>query len=115
MAIGQRKGVGFLRHVPRSRRRPCQPRGSPLPAQRAKQGGGPWLPGRKPDIEPLARMAPRDFYYLRVSNAKRFERFAGPLLEWASSLASWLEGNGRDFQLLERYQRQLLFPMGGTG
>lgn len=81
----------------------------------AEHPWGPLLAGRNPVIEPLAKFAPRDCYYLRVSDAARFESLAPKLVEWASSVAGWIDGNGRDYRLLERYQRQLLFPIDDAG
>jgi hypothetical protein len=76
---------------------------------------GPLLAGRKPVIEPLARFVPRDCYYLRMSDAAKFESVARPLLEWAPAVAAWIDGDGRDYRLLERYQRQMLFPIDAAG
>src|SRR5262249_31224767 len=76
---------------------------------------GPLLAGRNPTVETLAQFTPRDCYYLRVNDALKFDAFMPSIVEWVTSVAGWIDGNGRDFRLLERYQRQLLFPRDAAG
>jgi hypothetical protein len=70
----------------------------------------PWekmMAGKKPAPEPLARLVPRDNYYVHFKNIRKFIEFGELLDQWGTNLARAYEMNSRDFQLKERYERQL--------
>ncbi|HMC90165.1 MAG TPA: hypothetical protein VKI17_11485, partial [Gemmataceae bacterium] len=70
----------------------------------------PWekmMAGKKPTPEPLARLVPRDNYYVHFKNIRKFIEFSELLDQWGTNLARAYEMSSRDFQLKERYERQL--------
>jgi hypothetical protein len=70
------------------------------------------LAGRVPFIEPLARLVPAAFYYVRIRTEAgvalldQFERLA------KLAIGIW-DGAGRDYRLREHYWKQLALPAGG--
>ncbi|MFL5341615.1 MAG: hypothetical protein ACJ8F7_15840 [Gemmataceae bacterium] len=71
----------------------------------------PWqqrLAGRKPVIEPLAKLTPYDFYYVRITNAQQLTT----ALDAAAGLLALL---GQDPPLRERYDRQRCFAEDADG
>lgn len=78
----------------------------------------PWeriLEGKKPAIEPLARLVPADNYYVYFKNIRKFIE-AGELLDqWGTSILRVYEMKSRDAQLRQRYERQLCLKSTALG
>jgi len=70
----------------------------------------PWerlLEGRRPTIEPLARLIPRDNYYLYFHDLGKLIEAGDLMDQWGTSILRVYEMKSRDYQLRERYERQL--------
>jgi hypothetical protein len=62
---------------------------------------------KKPAIEPLARLVPRDNYYLHFNSFSKLLELSDLIDRWGASLLSAYEINSRDLRLRARYERQL--------
>ena len=70
----------------------------------------PWLKmmaGKKPVIEPLARLIPHDNYYIHFRNLLKFLETGDLIDQWADTLSRAFEPGGRDFRLKDRLEQQL--------
>jgi hypothetical protein len=73
------------------------------------------LDGKKPAVEPLARLVPRDNYYLHFKSVRKFIE-AGELFdEWGTTVNRAYEVRSRDYQLRERYEKQLCLKSTALG
>jgi hypothetical protein len=62
---------------------------------------------KKPAPEPLARLVPQDNYYLHFKDIRKLIELGDFLDQWVTSGTRAFEGTSRDYQLKERYERQL--------
>ena len=70
----------------------------------------PWekmLAGKKPSVEPIARLVPRDNYYIHFKDLRKFIDFSELLNQWGTNVTWVYEMRSRDYQLQERYEKQL--------
>ncbi len=70
----------------------------------------PWekmMAGKKPAPEPLARLVPRDNYYVHFKSFAKFIELGELLDQWGTNAIRAYEMNSRDYDLKERYERQL--------
>lgn len=70
----------------------------------------PWdrmLEGKKPAVEALAHLVPRDNYYVYFKNIRKFMEFGDLLDQWGTSFLRVYEMKSRDAQLRQRYEKQL--------
>jgi hypothetical protein len=70
----------------------------------------PWekmMGGRRPEPEPLARLVPRDNYYIRFRRLDKFIEFSDLLDQWGTNLIRTYELTSRDYLLKKRYEQQL--------
>ncbi|MBV9123496.1 MAG: hypothetical protein JO112_09075, partial [Planctomycetes bacterium] len=70
----------------------------------------PWermLAGKKPAPEPLARLVPRDNYYVSFKSIRKFIELGDLLDQWGTLATRAYEMTSRDYDLRERYERQL--------
>jgi len=77
----------------------------------------PWnelLAGRQTAVEPLARLIPADFYYVRMRGGEGVALLK-QLQRWAKVAVGMWDGIGRDDRLAERYLRQLGLPLDEHG
>ncbi|MCS7167574.1 MAG: hypothetical protein RMI91_06115 [Gemmatales bacterium] len=65
------------------------------------------LKDKKPEIEPLAHLVPRDQYYVHFSNFGRFLEAGDFLEQWGAPILQAFRLAGQDYRLRERYERQL--------
>jgi hypothetical protein len=76
----------------------------------------PWdrmLGGKKPAIEPLARLVPHDNYYVHFKNIRKLIEFGELLDQWGTSILRVYEMKSRDCELRERYEKQLCLKSTG--
>ena len=65
------------------------------------------LADMRPEIEPAARLVPRDNWYVHFKSLGKFIE-AGELLdEWGTNITRVYEVRSRDYRLKERYEKQL--------
>jgi hypothetical protein len=57
--------------------------------------------------EPLATLVPQDNYYIRFKNIRKFIEFGELFDQWGTSVLRVYEMKSRDYQLRERYEKQL--------
>jgi hypothetical protein len=62
---------------------------------------------RKPDAEPLARLVPHDNFYIHFKSIRKFIEMGELFDQWGTSLLRAYEIHSRDYQLKQRYERQL--------
>jgi hypothetical protein len=70
----------------------------------------PWekmMAGKKPAPEPFARLVPRDNYYVHFKSFAKFLELSELLDQWGTNAIRAYEMNSRDYDLKERYERQL--------
>jgi hypothetical protein len=70
----------------------------------------PWskmMAGKSPDAEPLANLVPHDNYYLAFKSIRKFIEMGELADQWGTSLIRAYEVHSRDYQLKQRYERQL--------
>jgi hypothetical protein len=70
----------------------------------------PWgrlLEGKRPAREPLAHLVPHDNYYVHFKDLRKFLEFGELLDQWGTNLLRVYELKSRDYQLRERYEKQL--------
>jgi hypothetical protein len=70
----------------------------------------PWekmLAGKKPVIEPLARLIPHDQLYIHFKDPSRFIDFIDLFEQFGNQLVNLYEINSREYDLRNRYDRQL--------
>jgi hypothetical protein len=70
----------------------------------------PWqkmMGDKKPSPEPLAQLVPHDNYYIHFKNIRKFIEMGELFDQWGTSLVRAYEIHSRDYQLKERYERQL--------
>lgn len=70
----------------------------------------PWtemMGDKKPSPEPLARLVPRDNYYIHFKSMRKFIEFGELMDDWGTNIARAYEFSSRDYQLKERYEKQL--------
>jgi hypothetical protein len=70
----------------------------------------PWeqmIGAKKPAPEPLAGLVPRDNYYLHFKSVRKFIELGELLDQWGTNATRAYEMNSRDYDLKERYERQL--------
>jgi hypothetical protein len=70
----------------------------------------PWarmLAGKQPTIEPLAQLIPHDNYYVHFKSIRKFLEFGELLDQWGTNVLRVYEVKSRDYQLRERYEKQL--------
>ena len=65
------------------------------------------LRDKKPEIEPLAHLVPRDHYYVHFGNFGRFLEAGDLLEEWGGPILQALRLAGQDYRLRPKYERQL--------
>ncbi|HEV3081036.1 MAG TPA: hypothetical protein VGY66_14740 [Gemmataceae bacterium] len=58
-------------------------------------------------MEALAHLVPRDNFYVHFKNIRKFIEFGELLDQWGTNVSRVYELNSRDYQLKERYERQL--------
>jgi hypothetical protein len=78
----------------------------------------PWerlLGDRRPAVEPLARLVPPDNYYVHFKSIQKFLEFGDLLDQWGTSAIRVYEMKSRDYQLRERYERQLCLKSTALG
>ena len=78
----------------------------------------PWdgmLRGKKPAPEALARLIPHDNYYVRFRDLRKFIDFGELLDQWGTNILRVYEMKCRDYQLRERYERQLCLKSTALG
>lgn len=63
---------------------------------------------RRPVVEPLAKVAPADWYYLHVSKASAIRRVLGAAERWGDHLLSAYEVTGRDARVRRKLENQTL-------
>src|SRR5262249_46832983 len=70
----------------------------------------PWkqmMADKTPAPEPLAKLVPHDNYYLAFKNIREFIELGAIADQWGTSLIRAYEVHSRDYQLKQRYERQL--------
>lgn len=70
----------------------------------------PWekmMEGKKPTPEPLAALVPHDNYYLHFKNLAKFIELGELVEQWGGNLNSLFDLNSRDYQVKQRYEKQL--------
>lgn len=70
----------------------------------------PWdemMKGRRPRPEPLARLVPHDNYFVHFKDIRKYLEMSDLIDRWGTSLLRAYEVHSRDYQLRERYERQL--------
>lgn len=70
----------------------------------------PWeklMGDKKPSPEPLAQLVPHDNYYIHFKNLRKFLEFGDLLDQWGTNIARAFEVTSRDYQLKQRYEKQL--------
>ena len=70
----------------------------------------PWLRmmgSQHPDPEPLARLVPHDNFYVHFKSVRKFIEFGEVLDQWGTNLVQAYEVNSRDYQIRQRYEKQL--------
>ncbi|MCI0380404.1 MAG: hypothetical protein L0215_22695, partial [Gemmataceae bacterium] len=70
----------------------------------------PWkqmMGDKRPASEPLAKLVPHDNYYIHFKSFRKFLEFGDLLDQWGTIAARAYEANSREYQLKERYERQL--------
>jgi hypothetical protein len=70
----------------------------------------PWkqmMADKTPAPEPLAKLVPHDNYYLAFKNIRKFIELGEIADQWGTSLTRAYEVHSRDYQLKQRYERQL--------
>jgi hypothetical protein len=70
----------------------------------------PWekmMAGKKPSPEPLAQLVPFDNYYVHCKDIRKFIEFGEFLNQWGTTAIRAYEMTSRDYNLQERYERQL--------
>jgi hypothetical protein len=70
----------------------------------------PWekmMAGKQPAPEPLAKLVPHDNYYLHFKNVRKFIELGELLDQWGTNLVRAYELTSRDYQLKQRYERQI--------
>jgi hypothetical protein len=70
----------------------------------------PWekmMGGKKPAPDPLARLVPRDNYYLHFRSISKYLEFSDLLEQWGATTLQAVESNSRAYRLRPRYERQL--------
>jgi hypothetical protein len=65
------------------------------------------LAGRRPDVEPIARLTPRDNWYVHFKSIAKFIEAGDLLDEWGTNITRVYEVRSRDYRLRERYEKQL--------
>jgi hypothetical protein len=65
---------------------------------------------RKPAPEPLAAFVPHDQYYVTFKDVRAYLDFMDLAEEWGANVLSAYEIKSRDYQLRERYEKQLCLP-----
>jgi hypothetical protein len=78
----------------------------------------PWerlLAGTGPATEPLARLVPHDNYYVYFRDLRKFIEAGNLLDEWGTNLLRVYEMKSRDYQLRQRYERQLCLTTTALG
>jgi hypothetical protein len=78
----------------------------------------PWerlLGAKRPAVEPLARLVPPDNYYVHFKSIGKFLEFGDVLDQWGTSAIRVYEMKSRDYQLRERYERQLCLKSTALG
>jgi hypothetical protein len=78
----------------------------------------PWekmMGDKKPAPEPLAKLVPHDNYYVTFKSVRKFIEFGEWLDQWGTNLARAYEMNSRDYQMKERYEKQLCIKSTGLG
>jgi uncharacterized protein (TIGR03000 family) len=74
----------------------------------------PWdkkLAGKKPAIEPLARMVPHDNYFIHFKSMLKLLEAGGLAEQWSSGLTWFLDNNSRGQLFRDRLERQLCFNL----
>jgi hypothetical protein len=70
----------------------------------------PWeemIAGKKPAPEPLARFVPYDQYFVHFKNVPAFLEFLDLFEQWGNELTNAFEINSREYNLRNRYDKQL--------
>jgi hypothetical protein len=73
-------------------------------------GTHPWeklMAGKKPAPEPLARLTPHDQYFIHFKDAARLLDLIDLFEQWGTELTNSVEINSREYDLRNRYDRQL--------
>jgi hypothetical protein len=65
------------------------------------------LAGKRPEVEPVAPLIPRDNWYIRFRSIGTFLQASDLLDEWGTNITRTVEVRSRDYQLKERYEKQL--------
>src|SRR5262249_14740405 len=65
--------------------------------------------------EPLARLIPHDNYYVHFKDLRKFIEFGELLDQWGTNILRVYEMKSRDYQLRERYERQLCLKSTALG
>jgi hypothetical protein len=65
------------------------------------------LDGKRPDVEPVARLVPRDNYYVHFRSLLKFIEAGDLIDEWGATVTRAYEVRSRDYQLRQRYEDQL--------
>jgi hypothetical protein len=80
-----------------------------------EQPWGQLLEGKKPEVEPLARLVPADNYYVHFKSIRKFLEFGDLLDLWGTSVLRVYEMKSRDCRLRQRYERQLCLKSTALG
>ncbi|MGH7172225.1 MAG: hypothetical protein ACRELG_18265, partial [Gemmataceae bacterium] len=76
----------------------------------------PWkkmIGAQTPDAEPLAALTPHDFYYVSFRGLGSLLDLGDLLDQWGGNLLKGYEITSRDYQVRERYEKQLCLPRNG--
>ncbi len=65
------------------------------------------LAGKRPNVEPIARLTPRDNWYVHFKSIGKFIEASELLDEWGTNVTRVYEVRSRDYRLKERYETQL--------
>ena len=65
------------------------------------------LEGKRPAVEPIASLVPHYSYYIHFPSIRKFIEAAEQLDQWGTTVTRVYEVRSRDYQLRERYEKQL--------
>jgi hypothetical protein len=70
----------------------------------------PWakmMGDKRPSPEPFAKLVPHDNYFIHFKSVRKFIEFGELLDQWGTNVLRAYEINSRDYQIKERYEKQL--------
>jgi hypothetical protein len=78
----------------------------------------PWkkmMGDKKPAAEPLARLVPNDNYYIHFKQIDKLIELGELMEQWGTTLTQAYEVHSRDYDLKQRYEKQLCLRSGSLG